>query len=205
MSWYLSTSLFIFIGFGTGGVNKALEQWAFPFSRKFCGGTEWRGGSCRCHSTSEGQQRAGTANCWEKQGEQKQLVVLPLLIRKLSNWCCPCCSLERNWMQYAVRKCFSLDCTGTYQPWIKTAARAAWILIYFGRKMHQMILFTAFLQSPFVWILFSSTVLSHESPSVLSHACCCVQLARQGLQVASSQLSVRLIIILIIFYIILLY
>lgn len=47
-----------------------------------------------------------------------------------------------------MSKCFSLDCTSIYQPRIKTAARAAWILVYFGRKMHQMMLFTAFLQSP---------------------------------------------------------
>lgn len=53
-----------------------------------------------------------------------------------------------------------------------------------------MMLFTAFLQSPSECIRFRSMALSHESPSVLSHACCCVQLARQGFQVASSQLAV---------------
>lgn len=48
----------------------------------------------------------------------------------------------------------------------------------------------SFPAEPSEGIGFSSTVLSHESPSVLSHACCCVQLAGQGSQVASSQLSV---------------
>lgn len=60
----------------------------------------------------------------------------------------------------------------------------------FWQKDAEMIPFTAFLQSPFVWIWFSSMALAHESPSVLPQACCCVQLARQGCQVASSQLSV---------------